>query len=236
MDLNSQKIFYDNYWKELGSISAYKRARIVNLIQRLGAITKSKDKAYQILDAGCGDCRSLGVWALFGTPTGLELSSAAVNRAKAVYPVFRIEAGDIRQMPFEAEEFDVVICQEVIEHLEDQNLLVIELLRVLKKKGKLILTTPNKYYFDRRKGGNYSRQPIENIVGPNKLKELLVTNGFVIEEFTSIISGIGDYGVYAWLDNLLVRKIYPLRVLTSFIKDRLNLSVHLLVVATKPGG
>ena len=35
--------------------------------------------------------------------------------------------------------------------------------RILKSDGYLILTTPNKYYFDRVKGGNYSKQPIENL-------------------------------------------------------------------------
>lgn len=234
MDLNAQKKFYDNYWKEVKAISTYKRIRITSIIQRLGELTKSKDKTFEILDAGCGDCRSLGVWALFGTPSGLELSKAAVDRAREVFPLYRIEEGDITRTPFNSEEFDVVICQEVIEHLEDQKSLLLELLRVLKKRGYLILTTPNKYYFDRRKGGNYSHQPIENLIGPDELKRLLTNSGFRIKEFTSLVPGDGDFGIYRLFDNILIKKIYPLRWLFSLLKDKLKLSVHLMIVATKP--
>jgi len=63
--------------------------------------------------------------------------------------------GDIHQMPFKDETFEMIICTEVLEHCYNPQLAVNELRRVLKTGGKLILTTrfvfplhdsPNDYF------------------------------------------------------------------------------------------
>lgn len=46
-------------------------------------------------------------------------------------------------LPFDAEFFDVIICQEIIEHIENPWLLMRKIKRVLKNNGRLILTVPN---------------------------------------------------------------------------------------------
>ena len=50
---------------------------------------------------------------------------------------------DIHNMPFENNVFDVVLCNHVLEHVKDDILALKEIRRVLKKDGKMILTTPN---------------------------------------------------------------------------------------------
>lgn len=46
-------------------------------------------------------------------------------------------------LPYEGDFFDVVVCTDVIEHLENPRGLLRQIQRVLKTKGKLILSTPN---------------------------------------------------------------------------------------------
>ncbi|MFN6016105.1 MAG: class I SAM-dependent methyltransferase [Verrucomicrobiota bacterium] len=47
-------------------------------------------------------------------------------------------------MPYEAEKFDFVLCSEVIEHMDiDPMFMLLELNRVMKWHGKLLITTPN---------------------------------------------------------------------------------------------
>lgn len=49
--------------------------------------------------------------------------------------------GDAHKLPFTDEEFDNILCTEVMEHLYSPYIAVNEMKRVLKKGGKLILTT-----------------------------------------------------------------------------------------------
>ena len=62
---------------------------------------------------------------------------------------------DAHKLPFEDEKFDNILCTEVLEHLHSPHLAISEMKRVLKKDGKLILSTrfifplhdtPNDYY------------------------------------------------------------------------------------------
>ena len=49
---------------------------------------------------------------------------------------------DIQNMPFTDGEFDVVICNHVLEHVEDDNKAMSEILRVLKTGGFAIMHVP----------------------------------------------------------------------------------------------
>lgn len=63
--------------------------------------------------------------------------------------------GDAHKLPFENDKFDNILCTEVLEHLHSPHIAISEMKRVLKRGGKLILTTrfvfplhdvPNDYY------------------------------------------------------------------------------------------
>ena len=49
--------------------------------------------------------------------------------------------GDAHNLPFENEKFDNILCTEVLEHLHSPYIAISEMKRVLKKGGKLVLTT-----------------------------------------------------------------------------------------------
>lgn len=229
MIFKEQKDFYNEYWKNRDAISYSKRSRLIAIMKKLSPYCKPGTNL-KILDLGCGDGRSVAIWSLFGVPFGLELSPEAVREANKCYPEFKIIEGDATNTPFEDNSFDVVINQEVIEHIENQESLLQECHRILKNGGHLILTTPNKYYFDRRKGGNYSNQPIEKIIGPRYLSSIISKSGFLPLEIESIIPKKGDYGVYYFLDRILGRfkLIIPVN---NYLKNRFLLSAHLLTVA-----
>jgi len=52
---------------------------------------------------------------------------------------------DIQQMPFKNNEFDVVICNHVLEHVKDDKKAISEILRVLKKGGFALMHVPIDY-------------------------------------------------------------------------------------------
>ena len=49
---------------------------------------------------------------------------------------------DVHEIPFEADEFDVVFCNHVMEHIEDDIKAMGEILRVLKPGGWAIIQSP----------------------------------------------------------------------------------------------
>ena len=48
---------------------------------------------------------------------------------------------DAHNLPFDPESFDLVMCQEVLEHLENPQLAINEMYRVLKFGGEVVLST-----------------------------------------------------------------------------------------------
>ena len=58
-------------------------------------------------------------------------------------PIVDVKA-DILDLPFQNEEFDIVICNHVLEHIEDDAKAMSELYRVMKKGGWGILQVPMK--------------------------------------------------------------------------------------------
>ena len=59
----------------------------------------------------------------------------------------RLAEGDCRSLPFSDASFDVVVAFEVIEHLENWRGLLAEARRVLTPGGRLLVSTPNKVYY-----------------------------------------------------------------------------------------
>jgi len=66
----------------------------------------------------------------------------AVKYHEGIYYPKDITLVDITDIHFESEEFDLVICNHVLEHIEDDKLAINEIFRVLKKGGKAILQVP----------------------------------------------------------------------------------------------
>ncbi len=69
-----------------------------------------------------------------------DLSEEACNRARELYNIPAI-AGDIQELPFEDEEFDITLSSETVEHVTDLRKAARELLRISKKA--VIISVPN---------------------------------------------------------------------------------------------
>jgi cyclopropane fatty-acyl-phospholipid synthase-like methyltransferase len=98
-----------------------------------------------VLDLGCGDGWMTAELAALGArPTGVEIARAAVERAQRRHPqlTFALAAVD-GPLPMQDNAFDVVWSSEVIEHVADTARWLSEARRVLRPKGRLLLTTPN---------------------------------------------------------------------------------------------
>jgi ubiquinone/menaquinone biosynthesis C-methylase UbiE len=98
----------------------------------------------RVLDLGCGAGRFLRALQDAGSePVGVELAEGALERARRNAP-----GADLRliepdgSLPLEHGSVDLVWCSEVLEHVADTEHLLLEVRRVLRRGGRLLVTVP----------------------------------------------------------------------------------------------
>lgn len=71
---------------------------------------------------------------------GVDVYDKAIDYAKQQYPKINFKVAPAEKLPFEDNTFDLVICYETIEHVEDPLKSLQEIHRVLTKDGEAIIT------------------------------------------------------------------------------------------------
>ncbi|NBC17868.1 MAG: methyltransferase domain-containing protein [Bacteroidetes bacterium] len=102
-----------------------------------------------VLDAGCGEGFVTDRLARHDadlTLTGIDLSEGAIAYARKHFGhQAQFVVGSIFELPFEDDQFDAVVCSEVLEHLDTPGRAVEELRRVA--RGHVLITVPREPYF-----------------------------------------------------------------------------------------
>ncbi len=105
------------------------------------------DGKCRILDAGCGEgffCSKLREAFPDADITGCDGAAEALEIARNMNPGVSFEEANLYELPYDNNEFDLVVCSEVLEHLNDPGKAFKELCRV--GKGVLI-TVPHEPWF-----------------------------------------------------------------------------------------
>ena len=98
------------------------------------------EKRGKLLDAGAGK----GILTEKIVKMGFEVQACDFNPDRFELKNLLCKKVDLqKKLPYENEYFDIILCVEVIEHLHDPWHIISELSRILKKNGKLIISTPN---------------------------------------------------------------------------------------------
>jgi 2-polyprenyl-3-methyl-5-hydroxy-6-metoxy-1,4-benzoquinol methylase len=128
--------------------------RLLERFHRRAAALLRRIDGQTVLDAGCGEgfaMREVLVrqhWQVIG----LDGSPGALRVAGELNPARSFAAGNLLELPFPSNSFDLVTCMEVLEHLDDPERGLAELRRV--SRHWLLLTVPNEPLF---RGANFLR-------------------------------------------------------------------------------
>ena len=102
-------------------------------------------KAENILDLGCHGGRFTNE-ILLRSPkasiTGVDVSSPAIKFAQSKYPKIKFLVSHAQHLPFSSNYFDLVTCFEMLEHVDDPEVVLLEAHRVLKADGNFLVMVP----------------------------------------------------------------------------------------------
>ena len=170
-------------------------------------VLEKEQKDSKILDMGCGE----GVFIE-------ELISRGFSNVSGIdsnYSSELVRKANILAAPFPEKHFDIMLLLDVIEHLnfQDQEKALIEIKKILKDNGKLIISIPNLAHFYSRlsfllKGKLQRTANIKKHPGDRPVKEyidLLENIGFQIKKRK------GLFPTYPFLYNVII--LFPSKTL-----------------------
>lgn len=149
----------DNYRKHKTS-SALQKKLLDKFTDTLVTELK-KLEPESILDVGCGEGFTLEELRLKGIGKkleGVDFLPRAIELGQKEHPKLDLKVGDIFDLKYPDNSFDVVVCSEVLEHIPDPEKGLRELVRV--SKGYCVLSVPNEPFFmlgNFLRGKNWSR-------------------------------------------------------------------------------
>lgn len=140
----------NNYWNTCLHKEQLKNKYIIQkrwmFIEQI--INKLPSNSLSILDAGCGDGNNLYILNKYKKANiyGTDYNPLRISRAKRNHPLinfFNIDLNDLKTY----NKFDVVILSQVLEHINNDDLVLKNLYNSLKSNGILIIGVPNEGCF-----------------------------------------------------------------------------------------
>ncbi|OGD86518.1 hypothetical protein A2164_03335, partial [Candidatus Curtissbacteria bacterium RBG_13_35_7] len=145
-----------------------------------------------LLDIGCADGTTTSQIQKFYPSlkiTAIDYYQKTIKYAKATNPKINFLVADAHKLPFKNKSFDTVTTIEVLEHLDNPKRSLLEIHRVLKNKGQLIVAQDSDsllfrsiwWFWTKWKGSVWNGSHI-NCYNPKKLIGLIKRTGFKVKE------------------------------------------------------
>lgn len=230
--LVDQRRYWDERWDRHRDPNDYQTRRGDTVLALLTSLRLADP---EILDFGCGTGWFTEQLSRLGRATGIDLSETAIAHAKATYPGVPFIAANLFEIAFPAEQFDVVVSQEVVAHVEDPAAYLDLIARILKPNGYLIITTANPLVVERwGDRGPRSEAHIEFFVNRRAFKRMLRSR-FRVLRTTSVIP-LGDQGILRVVNSYKLNRalgwLIPARSLER-LKEWAGLGYTLVALAQK---
>ena len=141
--------YADRFYSHRQLVDKYRKESVTQHLQNLRVLLEEEGirlhKDMAILDASCGtgDCLKM-LREEYGCQhlTGTDISRAALAIAHEICPQAGLYELDLLQQKLPA-DFDLILCQQVLEHLVEPETALRHLVAMLRPGGVLIITVPD---------------------------------------------------------------------------------------------
>ncbi len=124
-----------------------------------------------ILDLGSGEGGTSSVLSDGNTVISLDISLERLNRQKDKNKNYALVLGNAIRLPFKDNFFDLIILQDVIEHVQSPEILINNISAVLKPGGTIYLSTPNKLSIFNLIADPHWGMPVVSVLSRNSIKK-----------------------------------------------------------------
>ncbi|MDQ6529614.1 class I SAM-dependent methyltransferase [Flavobacterium sp. LHD-85] len=204
------------------------------------AITNNYIKDKIVLDIASGEGYGTALMSKEASFVyGVDIDKESISKAKLKYTQKNIEflEGSTSAIPLDNDAIDVVISFETIEHHDQHEKMMLEIKRVLKPGGIVLISTPDKLY--------YSEQ--RNLINEFHVKELykhefknLINNYFKYQQLLTQLHNNGNsiiqndteknnldlyYGNYLAIKNREVKPMFLISIASDLEFEKHDLSI-----------
>jgi len=188
------------------------------------------EKAKIISDIGCGSGELLTEAKKRGLIChGVDISEEALKAAKSKTEAYYICADIELGLFYPNEYFDYVTCLGVWEHFKNQESVLREMVRILKKTGKMCIFVPNKNYILHKLGYETDYQPVINRYSLDEYIEKLEKAGVFIDKILKNnfhLSNLNES--FGYIKHFIKLLIHPFLIFLP-----LRLSYHFIFICSK---
>jgi len=191
--ITTQRGFW-NEWnarhRKLGSLPEEAGRRGAAVLTHLSSLRLTDPR---ILEVGCATgwlCEHLSA---FGPTTGVDLADEVIAAARRNVPGVQFLAGDFLEMDLGRSSFDVVVSLETIAHVKDRRAFSRRVASLLADPGHLILTTQNRFVWERSGALATPDEILQKLVTMHELKRLLRPEFEILRASTIIPFGHGSF-------------------------------------------
>lgn len=235
---------YDALWRGLSDFIKYNPG--ARHRRRIVASFLDKLKFKNILDIGCGKCElALMLYEKYGPGldyTGVDLSPEVIRENKT-----RFAHADFSPLNIEKEhlkkKFDLIVCSEVLEHLDDRSVAFRNILSMMEEGGLLLVTVPTGKVFPTEIHFGHTTHPdldeMRKLGDQNNLRLVRYVNwGFPFYRLLKIVTnikpefalrGFGE-GNYSLLSKVISTMLYYFNFLN--INSRFGCQLFILYKKT----
>ena len=190
------------------------------LVRRFGRAPES----LSVLDVGCGGGLLAERFAAIGCAvTGIDRSlptlAAARKHAQSAALSICYQEGSAQMLSFNAAQFDVVCCCDVLEHVDDVDRVVSEIARVMKPGGIFFFDTINRTWLSKLLAIKFAQDWAltrvvprnvhvwEQFIRPRELAASLERHGLATHEFAGLSPSMNPFKALTSLVRLKLGRI-----------------------------